>query len=938
MGNLAINSERRGMDPGRAVRRSAERPIGGAWWLCVAILFFTFSLSLFAQVTDSFESSQTQWKRVTTDGQVVTVTHHLDQQHAHHGRKSEYLELIAGQSTHIHYGYRTPSVRLIDELNPSVWIQANRNHIQLIATVVLPRTKDARTGQALKVHVYGDAYNNAGSWQRLSVRNIHSQLQRKIPSLRSQYGPEVDAGQAYISQLLLNVYSSPGRLKLWIDQFEMQTPRVSTPAVEQASYQRDGELQSRQFDENQSQIKIQESVLMVNGYPFMPKIIEHNGESLEFLHSLGFNTVALKQFPTGRQLEIAQRLGLKLIAPPNLTSDLSASANLSPILCWDLGGSLTSNQLPQLKEQVSQLHQLNSSKQRPLVGTIESGFDDVSRYTDICQLYWQPLFKNLSLQHSTQQLVQAIGEVRRGRNIWVTVASQIPPNVLHQQHALINSQPQQLSNKRLSTIVGYDQLSLSIHSALATGARGIQIQSLSRLDQTDADTLQRVRILQRINNELTTISPWVSGGVSEGEVQVSRDDITVYMTKTDRARLLWVFKNEPDQQIVSKPTDQQIVEFTISGIPVTYRPYHVNYSGIERLRGSRESSNTITLKRDASVSRIVLTADPLVRDYIQRKIYTHRESTLKLTYDLLQHELIRLQPLMKITPPQAATLEGLRIAYGQAETSLLKARKSLSTNEWDVAYQLLTQSEDRLRQLKQTAWNFTQGTRVTDTGNALTLGITSLPEFFVVEKQLQASKWSANLLPAGNMETLQQIQAAGWQHHRHSQHVVQSLVELTPHFPREGSSSLRLQAWTSGTDVTSGISSNPTIPSFLEAPVWITSPSVPVLRGDVLHIRGWVNISEPLQHHGDGLVIYDSIGGITMADRFHHTAGWKPFSLVRVAPEDGTVQLTFALMGLGEVSLDNVSIQKQIPHLSSQTPIQLNSSDSMFPTLAPTTR
>ena len=85
--------------------------------------------------------------------------------------------------------------------------------------------------------------------------------------------------------------------------------------------------------------------------------------------------------------------------------------------------------------------------------------------------------------------------------------------------------------------------------------------------------------------------------------------------------------------------------------------------------GPRESSNTITLKRDASVSRIVA-ADPLVRDYIQRKIYTHRESTLKLTYDLLQHELIRLQPLMKITPPQAATLEGLRIAW--AGRTLLK--------------------------------------------------------------------------------------------------------------------------------------------------------------------------------------------------------------------------------------------------------------------------
>ena len=133
----------------------------------------------------------------------------------------------------------------------------------------------------------------------------------------------------------------------------------------------------------------------------------------------------------------------------------------------------------------------------------------------------------------------------------------------------------------------------------------------------------------------------------------------------------------------------------------------------------------------------------------------------------------------------------------------------------------------------------------------------------------------SNLLPAGNMETLQQIQASGWQHHRHSQHVVPVTRGIDSHFPREGSSSLRLQAWTSGTDETSGISSNL---QYLRSRLPYGSPLLcRVLRGDVLHIRGWVNIAEPLQHHGDGLVIYDSIGGITMADRFHHTAGMEAF-------------------------------------------------------------
>ena len=50
-------------------------------------------------------------------------------------------------------------------------------------------------------------------WQvagKVNHSEIHSQLKSKVPSLRSQHGPNVSAGQAYITNVMLNV---PGAWK-----------------------------------------------------------------------------------------------------------------------------------------------------------------------------------------------------------------------------------------------------------------------------------------------------------------------------------------------------------------------------------------------------------------------------------------------------------------------------------------------------------------------------------------------------------------------------------------------------------------------------------------------------------------------------------------------------------------------------------------------------
>jgi hypothetical protein len=59
----------------------------------------------------------------------------------------------------------------------------------------------------------------------------------------------------------------------------------------------------------------------------------------------------------------------------------------------------------------------------------------------------------------------------------------------------------------------------------------------------------------------------------------------------------------------------------------------------------------------------------------------------------------------------------------------------------------------------------------------------------------------------------------------------------------------------------------------------------------------------------DGLMIVDSLGGEALAGRIQHTPGWQQFTFYRVAPQSGPMTVTFALTGLGEAWLDDVTIQ-----------------------------
>ena len=171
-----------------------------------------------------------------------------------------------------------------------------------MARVVLPHEPNpARIEESLTVLIRGDAYNQAGRWQRLDLSRPTKLLRDQQPLLRDQLKHDVNFADAYVDRLVLNVNGGPGDNQVWIDNLEIgpvddaspfkttgranpsktsplaPTPRVGSMLVE---LKRDG--------------------LRVKGKPYFFSGIRWSDTPLDVLKDAGFNTLCYRRRGQGR--------------------------------------------------------------------------------------------------------------------------------------------------------------------------------------------------------------------------------------------------------------------------------------------------------------------------------------------------------------------------------------------------------------------------------------------------------------------------------------------------------------------------------------------------------------------------------------------------------------------------------------------------------------
>ena len=305
-----------------------------------------FLLALFASPTvaqfhEAFDSTTPSWKRHESD---CTINESSWNQRRSNDvaakNRFESLEIQNGPGTQILVSHDVPASFVISELLPSVRVKSDRPGVRLMVRVVLPHTESPSGDGPMTTMLAGPRYQATGKWQELSLANgkdLTQQLREEIWLLRRRFNKEVSQRDAYIDKVVLNLYTGPGTTKVQIDDLRLKGMVSATSIADSVrtvgTVKRDSEVRQTSAssavatppEKQQSLVTRDGTVLLVKNKPFFPRVVQHNGEPLDYLKAIGFNTVELKSTATFEQLRQAQKLDLWLICPP------PSSVGLSPI-------------------------------------------------------------------------------------------------------------------------------------------------------------------------------------------------------------------------------------------------------------------------------------------------------------------------------------------------------------------------------------------------------------------------------------------------------------------------------------------------------------------------------------------------------------------------------------------------------------------------------
>jgi len=615
-------------------------------------------------------------------------------------------------------------------------------------------------------------------------------------------------------------------------------------------------------------------------------------------------------------LSEAKRLGMWLICPPPNPLEPSDSAGFAspgrpigaeyePVLAWDFGSGLSEWDALATRQWADQIRAADRAEGRPLVCRPESGLRTFSRYVDVLLLGRPVLGSGLELTDFGRWLRERPRLARPGTPIWTTVQTQPSPSLAVQWAALASGEP-------LPTAFSGEQIRLMAYTAITSGSRGLLFESETPLDAADPATRGRAMLLELLNLELSLAEPWLAAGSYVETVPGSEPEVLAAVLETDRARLLVPIWSAANAQRVAGRAAGNRVSFTVPGVPEEYRPYLLTAGGMEPLRRNRETGGVRVILDEFGLTAIVLlTQDPLIVNSLAQRSAQMARRAAELRRELAAAKL-------QSVPQVHARLIDTRSPSPEADHWLAEARRSLQScdrllaaRDYSAAYLEAERAMRPLRMVERTGWQAATAAAASPLSSPAAATFDTLPLGRNLAARLASAGGVPNALVGGDFEDLGGMLAAGWVHVERSAEQLHSTAELSPQAARSGRLGLRLAVRPQDPKATDIVVEMP--------PAWITSAPVYAEAGQWLVIRGWVQVPHPIAGSVDGLLIIESLTGEVLAERVGETAGWEEFVLYRAAPRSGNVTVTFAMSGIGEAWVDDVTIQCLDPAATNTT-------------------
>jgi hypothetical protein len=931
-----------------------------------AVLLLLVFAAAYAQqmIQFGFEGRSPLWVPGRHDAGYKETLHELTDKTVHGGQLSETIQIEAEQGTYIHYTYNLGRAPVTDDLNISLWVRANRPGVQLLARVVFPKEWDpGNPGHPLTALLPGDRYQIVQHWQPLSLPRPVKLLRQQQQLLAGTLKHEINAADAYVDQLVLNVYTGPGETRVWIDDLEAG-PAFDVPLPGTGSERRDAgptgnptkEMTPAQpaLNSRPDEVRLEGGHLKIGNQRLFMLAIRHTGTPFPVLRNIGFNTVWLDESAPAGLIESAANEGFWIVPtlhPPEIVEQpgggvrgqLAANEtfyrNVSrflgerAVLCWDLGSNLPIEKSRAVMNTAQAIH--NIDPLRPLAADVRDGFLRYSRAGNqqlMIGTHRWPLMTSLELDDYRKWLMQRRLLLPPDAFCWTWIQTHLPDWFMTAAY-------ERTSGKFREPIGPHpEQIRLLSYIALGCGYRGLGFWS----DRFLADShtgRDRLLALARLNQEFRLLEPllvtvnkepqWIPAlmpSLFPGLPDTPVTGVVAAVLTCDKAVLVLPVWIGPGSQYVPPQGYFAQVRFKVM-VPDNYVAWEVSPGRFRSYPSKPVLGGREIVVQDFNLTKaIVFTADvvgrgSLVPRFQEMQRYMRKDAA-QLAHDQAQEEIVKAALVHEELKAMGRKIHDGDDVLDTARKWLEKSHKNRLNGEFEAAFADAELALRAVRILMRQHWDAAMKTLTTPVACPFALSFYTLPRFWQYYDEIAKLYPGKNVLTDGDIEWPPDQPKTQWsKEETPSLDGVEAEVKPVANAPREGKQCLMLRLRAKNVLKAAQV---------LERTfVAIHTPAVHLPPGTPVRISAWVYVPEEVVGSPDGALLYDSAGGEPMAVRLSQpTLGWKQFIFYRTVPDSGMVHVSMALTGLGTVYFDDIRIEPLTDQEPAKEPLEMTPAPS----------
>ncbi|GAA5509972.1 hypothetical protein [Novipirellula caenicola] len=864
-----------------------------------------------AQLYDSLDAYPPRWHLDTSDCDARILTHQHLPDGGIDGRACEVVTLNATHGTEAVLAYPIEPIVPIDGLTANVAVMSARPGARIGFRVRFPYLRPEPSRRPASVIVYGASYNDSGQFATIGIGMIERPLRLKTMALRGEHGSDVNLKDPYVDAVVVNAYSGAGVTALRLDELRVDgivsvsdVSRATVPQSDSSEHDRDPAGSNRSDRTHASRIDPQGSsttgqINRGNAFPNgkVTRILQHNGEPLAWVRSLGFDAVQLSSPPDALLLNEAIQTRMAIYAPAPSAPDPSLQALLHPVAAWYVGHNeaLDSTRVDAADLTARRLRGFPSPWQRPIIGAPSESFRRYMTVMD-AMVHDMPIrARGLTAEEEVAELTRFSRRVGDRVQMAAGVMSMPPERTLQQTQAIADSigAPQ-------PTGFRWHSMWLQTMRSLEIAPQAILFRSTHSLASgTELDT-HRSMALSYVNRVIAMIEPWIAGATPVTPLRVtgapyyctrlSKDDVDVVLLTSKATRGSEVLAGDGQTlELTLSPTDSKKTIWRLTNFTAQRLAADVTATGARLSIVSPDAAEIIVISSNPSVGG----------ELSQSAARFARQAALdrwQLAGDLVRQTRNQWQTVL-------ASRIGSRSApmdlIGVAGRTLADAEPLYRAGDTDATLRMARRAD---------AWALRSEWQLTETLMPDWPRPTSCPPIDCGAAEVQTMwfpltkdrGWSRNFLTAGALDTAESLSEERWKFGKRLEGRAQSEVMFASRGSYAGPGALLARATTTADEPLPGGYEGTVIQ--IRSPA-VRAPAHTAVRMDAL-VRT-IGFGQPHQ----GVLVYDSIGGQEMGVLVRGRSTWTPVRLYRQTTEETEVSVMFELMGDGEVMIDEVTLR-----------------------------